>query len=79
MNSSFKLITKIQINTNMADSHFLKKYIFIDFFFPFLTKQLKKPSSLLLMLRWPILMRWPVELCISLHTTEQYHCLVPFL
>lgn len=39
--STFILIIKIQTNTNMADSHFLKKYIFIDFF-PFSYKAVKK-------------------------------------
>lgn len=62
----------------MADSHFLKKYIFIDFF-PFSYKEVKKKPFLLLMFRWPILMRLFVEVYISLFTTEQYHCLVPFL
>lgn len=36
-----RLIMKIKTNTNMVDPHFLKKYIFIDFFH-FLTKQFKK-------------------------------------
>lgn len=56
-----QLIIKMQTNTNMVDSHFLKKYVFIHFF-PFSYKAVKNPSSLFLILIWPILMKWPVGL-----------------
>lgn len=63
----------------MADSHFLKKYIFIDFF-PFSYKAVKKKTLLLALdVKMADTHEMACGIVYSLHTTEQYHCLVPFL